>query len=95
LAVDGGATETVVEIKMLDSVELKDGAASHRGVKYEVASGDTIPNEGEKKFTARTEEGVQRTTVAQVADVSKALLSVNRMVDVGSKVGVQETGKLH
>jgi hypothetical protein len=50
LAVDSGATETVVGEGDLSSIETKEGAASKRGTEYEVANGVRIPNLGEKKF---------------------------------------------
>ena len=50
MAVDSGASETVVGVEMLQSVETNDGNASKRGVEYEVANGVRIPNVGEKKF---------------------------------------------
>ena len=49
MAVDSGATETVVGEDMLQSVETKEGEASKKGVQYEVASGTLIPNLGENK----------------------------------------------
>ena len=78
VAVDSGATETVVGEDMLMSVELKEGWASKNGVQYEVANGDRIPNIGEKQFQGTTEEGVTRNITAQVCDVNKALLSVKK-----------------
>ena len=57
MAVDSGATETVVSEDMIKAVETKPGEAMKRGVRYEVASGDLIPNLGEKSFTAVGEEG--------------------------------------
>ena len=39
LAVDSGATETVVGVKMLAGVETEEGKASKMGVQYEVADG--------------------------------------------------------
>ena len=50
MAVDSGATETVVSEDMITNVETEAGSASRRGVQYEVASGDLIPNLGEKKM---------------------------------------------
>ena len=49
-ALDSGATETVMGEDMLNSVETKEGAASKRGVEYEIATGELIPNLEEKKF---------------------------------------------
>ena len=86
MAVDSGATETVVGIDMLESIETSEGEAARKGVEYEVASGQTIPNLGEKQFVAVGEEGCMRKMKAQVCDVNKPLLSVNRMVQAGNRV---------
>ena len=48
LAVDSGASETVINEEMLRSVQVQEGAASRRGVEYEVANGIRIPNLGEE-----------------------------------------------
>ena len=61
LAVDSGATETVIGEDMLTSIELKEGEAFRRGVQYEVANGILIPNLGEKSFVAVGEGGQNRT----------------------------------
>ena len=71
---------------MLSSVETKEGQASKRGVEYEVANGVRIPNLGEKRFKAVNEDGVERNITAQVCEVSKALLSVKKVVAAGNKV---------
>ena len=52
-----------------------------RGVQYEVASGTLIPNQGEKRFVAVNESGIMRQMTMQVCEVSKALLSVYKVVD--------------
>lgn len=83
LAVDSGATETVVGECMVPSVEITPGIASKRGVCYEVANGERIPNLGEKKFEGYTEEGHLRYITAQVCEVNKALLSVKKVVKGG------------
>ena len=86
-AVDSGATETVMSETMLENVETKEGAASRRGVLYEVANGVRIPNEGEKRFVAYTNEHSDgKEVVAQICNVNKALLSVRRMVAAGNMV---------
>ena len=92
LAVDSGASETVIGEDMLAGVETKEGLASRRGVQYEVANGVRIPNLGEKKFRGFTEEGLQRSMKAQVCEVNKALLSVNKLVQSGNRVVFDETG---
>ena len=91
-AVDSGATETVLGEDMLPEVELKEGAASRRGVEYEVANGEKIPNLGEKKFRGVTEEGKSRNITAQVCDVNKALLSVKKVMSAGNRVVFDSAG---
>ena len=92
LAVDSGATETVIGEEALQSIKLLEGAAYKRGVKYEVANGIRIPNLGEKRFVGVTEEGLAREIVAQVCEVNKPLLSVSKMVAAGNRVVFDESG---
>ena len=92
LAVDSGATETVIGEESLQSIKLLEGAAYKRGVKYEVANGIRIPNLGEKRFVGVTEEGLSREIVAQVCEVNKPLLSVSKIVAAGNRVVFDENG---
>ena len=92
LAVDSGASETVIGEDMLTAVETKEGPASRRGVQYEVANGVRIPNLGEKHFSGYTHEGFRRSMKAQVCDVNKALLSVHKLVQAGNKVVFEREG---
>ena len=92
LAVDSGATETVVGEDDLPGIEVKEGPASKRGTEYEVANGVRIPNLGEKKFVAYTEEGSTRSLTAQVCDVNKPLLSVRKVIAGGSRVVFDQEG---
>ena len=86
LSVDSGATESVVPHDMPESIATTEGPASRRGVEYEVANGVTIPNEGEKKFVAVTEEGNEKKMVVQVCEVNQGLLSVSRACANGNRV---------
>ena len=90
MAVDSGATETVMGEEMVACARTNPGAASKRGVEYEIADGTRIPNLGEKRFIGQTEEGISRGITAQVADVNKALLSVKKIVVAGSRVVFDE-----
>ena len=92
LAVDSGASETVVSEDMISSAEIKQGLASKRGVQYEVANGVRIPNLGEKRFVATSEEGIKRHITAQVCEVNKGRLSVRRMVQAGNPVVFNHRG---
>ena len=86
MAVDSGATETVVGEESLKGIEIREGVAFKRGVKYEIANGVRIPNLGEKSFVGVTEEGIKRGMTAQVCEVNKALLSVSKTVAAGNRV---------
>ena len=92
LAVDSGATETVMSEDCLRSVETIEGEASKRGIMYEVANGVQIPNLGEKKFVGISEEGVARGLKAQIAEVNKGLLSVAKVVKNGNRVVFDDQG---
>eukprot|EP00973_Karenia_brevis_P040508 5601081-Karenia_brevis.AAC.1 len=48
IAVDSGATETVVPEDRLEGVKTEEGEAYKKRVRYEVADGTLIPNLGEK-----------------------------------------------
>ena len=50
MAVDPGASESVVNEEQLSGVEILEGKAKQMGVQYEVADGTLIPNLGEKKY---------------------------------------------
>ena len=91
-AVDSGATETVIKTGTLDHIPVREGEAKRKGTKYEVANGDVIPNLGEKMFLAQSEEGIQRTITAQVADVNRDLLSLSRAVRNGAQVVFHPSG---
>jgi hypothetical protein len=92
MAVDSGATETVVGEDMLQGIKLIEGEACRKGVQYEVASGTLIPNLGEKQFVAVGENGEKRKMTAQVCEVNKALLSVSKMVRAGNRVVFEAEG---
>ena len=92
MAVDSGASETVLPEEDLPSIELKEGEAKRKGVQYEVADGTLIPNLGEKSFVAVSEEGSLRKMRVQVCDVNKALLSVRRVTQAGNRVVFEQDG---
>ena len=48
MAVDSGASETVINEEMVQSAELREGVASRHGVEYQVANREEIPNMGKK-----------------------------------------------
>ena len=52
---------------MLMRVATTEGPACRRGVEYEVANGEIIPNLGEKKFQGVSDEGVARASPRKYA----------------------------
>jgi len=92
LSVDSGATESVVPEGMPSSIKTSESPASRRGVEYEVANGERIPNEGEKKFKAVTDEGKVKQMVMQVCDVNQGLLSVSKATAAGNRVVFDSEG---
>ena len=72
---------------MLSSVEIKDGAASKRGVEYEIAS-----ELGRRKFQAVSQEAVTRSIAAQLCAVNKALVGVKKVMRAGNRVVFDEEG---
>ena len=83
----------VVSPDLLPTVKLQASDASRRGVQYEVANGEKIPNLGEKLIQGYTHcEGFARSVTVQVCDVTKPLMSVHKMVKASHKVVVDEDG---
>ena len=92
MAVDSGASETVIGEDMVATADLRESEGSRRGVEYKVANGDSIPNLGEKRFSAWSTEGVGRNIKAQVCSVQQGLLSVRKLVDAGHRVVFEPSG---
>ena len=94
---DSGASVTVVPPSLAREYEVIEGEAAKAGVKYEIASGDGIPNLGEKLMPIMTNEGTTRGLKAQVAEVSKPLQAVRSLVRSGHAVifGDGEDGNSH
>ena len=92
MALDSGATETVIPPDILTGHELREGAPFKRRVEYEVANGVQIPNMGEREFVGVTEYGAERSIFAQVCDVNRGLLSVRKVTKSGNKVVFDEDG---
>ena len=83
---DSGATVTVIPPHVGKEFVIVPGEASRAGVMYEITTGEEIQNFGEKLMPVMTAEGSRRGLRAQVADVSKALQSVQALVKAGRVV---------
>ena len=84
LTADSGACDTVIPRKTAESIPILPSLASLRGMEYEVANGQSIPNLGERRCLVWTEGAtVAKKMNMQVADVHKGLLSLSRCADMG------------
>ena len=84
LTADTGACDTVIPKSMCPGIPLTPSYQSLHGMEYEVASGESIPNLGEKRCEMWTEGATCAKSISmQVADVHKALLSLSRCADMG------------
>ncbi len=84
--IDSGATVPVFHPKVGKAYELEESEASKAGVEYEIASGDTLANLGQKRLAVLTAEGTVRGYQSQCADVSKSLQSVRACLESGHAV---------
>ena len=84
LTADTGACDTEIPVKMCPGIPITPSMQSMRGMEYEVATGASIPNLGEKRCEMWTEGASAPKAISmQVADVHKALLSITRIADAG------------
>jgi hypothetical protein len=90
--VDSGAAESVAPESMAPWVPKQESEGSKRGQTYLSASGDKLPNLGEKKFDMMTAEGHWAQATFQVAEVTRPLCSVSKMCDKGNRVVFEMSG---
>ena len=93
VTIDSGACDTVMPINMCKDIPVHESKRQQEGMEYEVANGETIPNEGERHCMIMTMGAVTpKNIVFQVADVHKALLSITRVADAGYECHLNKTG---
>ena len=92
ITIDSGAAESVIPSNLAPQFPITATDASKAGVNYVAANGGKLPNQGEKKITFSTREGVTRNMTFQVAPVSKPLGSVSRIMHQGNRVVFDEEG---
>jgi hypothetical protein len=84
LTADTGACDTVMPKDMCAGIPVVQSPQSLQGLEYEVATGDSIPNLGQRCCELWTEGASSGKAInVQVADVHKALLSLSRCADMG------------
>ena len=91
--VDSGACETVMPASMLTHIRLRPSAQSLAKLEYEVASGTTIPNLGERHCEVQTSGSKSSLLMHfQVADVHRPLLSLSKAADMGFRTYLDNEG---
>ena len=84
ITIDSGACDTVMLARMCSHISVVETPESKRGMEYEVANGETIPNMGERRCILMSEDSeVAKHITFQVADIHKPLLSVSKCADLG------------
>ena len=84
---DSGASESVTCPKTCTNYEAVPSRMSKAGMNYVSASGDIIPNLGEKMIQVIFEDGKDSIAKYQVADVSRTLNSGSEICDGGGDMG--------
>ena len=93
ITIDSGACDTVLPSRMLQHIDIVPSEDSVKGLEYEVANGETLPNVGEKHCVMMTEDSLNAKLITfQCADIHKPLLSVSRCADLGYDCILGKTG---
>ena len=89
---DSGAADSVAPASIAPWVPVAESPGSRRGQHYLSASGDRLPNQGQKRLQVLTEDGTPTTTTYQIADVTRPLCAVSRMCDQDNVVVFTKEG---
>eukprot|EP00973_Karenia_brevis_P079546 11037738-Karenia_brevis.AAC.1 len=92
IAIDSGASETVIPYELVMDHALHETRASRTGHAYQSATGEPIPNLGEQRLPLYTLEGTVRGMTFQACPVAKPLGSVKRMCSNGHRIVFDEEG---
>ena len=84
--VDSGASAPVAPPSMAPGAPIRPSEGSKRGQKYTSASKHKLANLGEQLLQACTEEGEPTEVLFQIADVSRPLVSVSAICEMGNRV---------
>ena len=71
---------------MAPGVAVRPSAGSGEGRIFTSCAGAAIPNLGEQELHVVTDNGMDRTVLFQLADVSRPLMSVSAICDRGNRV---------
>ena len=78
ITVDSGGAESVWPAGLMPEIQTKPSVGSQTGVTYIAASGNRMPNLGEKKVHFKTKDGLNSSITFQVTKVKKPLAAVSK-----------------
>ena len=84
--IDSGAGASVGPRGLALKGNLVDSAGSKAGQTFTSASGKVMKNEGEVSLNCITNEGTGMTAVFPIADITRPLLSVSKICEMGNLV---------
>ena len=83
---DSGAADSVCLRSMAPHFNAEDSEASRAGVYYTAAGGAKIKNLGQQQIPVAMGNGLRTIAVFQVAEVSRPLMSVAKVCEMGNRV---------
>ena len=84
-AMDSGTLDCVGPTSMLPGIEVTESEGSKSGQHYGSAMGHRCPNLGEQNFVGLLQDGAAGFNI-QMADITRPLLSVGKITDMGNQV---------
>ena len=104
IAVDSGASDSVSPRSIRQQFPIQESVGSSKGVRYTFATGDTVPNEGDRHIRGCAANSSTKNITIEVAHVHNTLCVVSkvrkdghRMIldDEGSSFYLSATGECH
>ena len=92
---DSGAADCVGEEEMFPEAQVEESRGSREGRYFTTASGEEVPNRGQKVVPVVTEEGAPGMMTYQMAKVHKPLTAVGKVCDQDNICIFLEKGRIH
>ena len=86
VVMDSGAAECVAPKDMAPQYRIADSVASRSGVFYTSADGGRLDNLGQQELPIAFDNGMRAMATFQIANVSRPLMSVARICELGNRV---------
>ena len=86
MTIDSGAADHVIPPNWIPGVPIVPSPGSKRGVRYIAANGAKLPNLGQMVVAFENSVGTAGKILFQVANISKPLVSVSKLIDDGHQV---------